>query len=228
MLFNNTHLLPLGLAEWALGEGSREKTKLTPWYEVLEPVHKKTKTIEATSSSSQDLSTLSKAIPSYLCEKTGSKTAAQLALDRELSRKRQEDPMAQYVKKYDHDHHLVKVVDERAERNYFEMNGFDGGQIEGKETFALEDQAEIKIPEGKKKHSRKESKHSRKSKQKEQEKRKDDSMQSVQITDDAVLLQQLRIKRLQREKEERKKTNVLLATSDIYGPVGSRSLPKPR
>jgi hypothetical protein len=83
-----------GIADWALGEGSRESKKIVPWYESLESISKKEK--KGTYSTTAEGTSAVPAIPSYLLERNLTEEDRRMAEDRELGRKRAEDPMTKY------------------------------------------------------------------------------------------------------------------------------------
>jgi len=79
-----------------LGEGSSERTKRKPWYESIQPVGKSLKTGKDSSLEQfQDKVQLT-SIPSYLLTRDLSPEETNLAIDRELLRKKAEDPMAKF------------------------------------------------------------------------------------------------------------------------------------
>jgi len=203
-----------GCAPWALGEGAAEKSKVKPWYHY------------APSDKLPGVNLLGKQL---LGEE------AQLAIERESLRKHKADPMAQ----------LLKDVIEEKSATPIENKSFPTQPIinisnlwglppqEG--TIANNDIITIKTKKAKH-HS---SKHKEKEKKKKKEKKKEkkdrsashedvkpsnkqnnhsnnESSSSLEaIEEDTIAV--LRKRRLERERDERKKASKILEAVDIYG-----------
>lgn len=203
-----------GIADWALGEGSVENSKVRPWYETLGMG-------ESVSSSA---------------------TATGPRLGRETNRKEHADPMGRILKPNSHEY-VPRLQSEQSESGglsdlrFLESAGAKLDSIESKENDSS-DSEHSRRKEKKKRHKedRKSKKHSKRkhsdSSDDERSRKKDKKSKhhppEVKIktegrkpADDPWA--ELRTKRLEREAIERKRAAVLLATVDVYGPGGSGS-----
>lgn len=155
------------LDDWKLGDGSRELSKVAPWYE-----HVSTRN----SSSQFD--------------------------EQDTKRKKLEDPMAIFCAD------KGSIESKTAEEDNFVREAAVATVVDIDSTSSSEDSRRKKRRKAEKRKKSKESKHKKKDKKKE----KGDTVEQSAIDFDA-----LRAKRLEREKLERKREQLLLAEVDIFG-----------
>eukprot|EP01032_Pedospumella_encystans_P020211 gene20211-22965_t len=212
-----------GIADWALGEGSIENSKVKPWYETLGLGE------SATTSSSKKV------------DPTGI---------RETTRKDKADPMGSILKPNVHEYQ-PKIKTEPAEGGnsdklrFLEAAGANLDSIESKENESSD--SENSTNQRKRKKAHKDDRNAKSSKHKDRDRSDRDapSKKSKHSTDRAVKADsstasssgskdnknkpsgdsdpwaELRAKRLEREAIERKRAALLMASVDIYGPGGS-------
>lgn len=204
-----------GIADWALGEGSVENSKVRPWYETLG---------------------VGESMPT---------TAAGPRQGRETHRKEQADPMGSILKPNTHEYVPRLSNEQNkpsllSDLRFLESAGAKLDSIESKEDDSSDSDHSSRRKEKKKRHKedRKSKKHSKRkhkhsdSSDDERSRKKDrkSKQHSAEVrikteghkpTDDPWA--ELRTKRLEREAIERKRAAVLLATVDVYGPGGSGS-----
>lgn len=192
-----------GIADWALGEGSYENSKTKPWYAALQP--------DAGSSSSATV----------IKEEPGTASASKKVV-REISRKELADPMNSIL-------YLYRADYKPKHKDNLNAAAVALDSIECKEPDPSPG-SEVDIASDSKKRNKKDKKrHHEKDKE-----HKSDHKRSKHSTENLVLEQQqrqmaqsatagdalaaLRQKRLEREAIERKRSVMLLASVDIYGP----------
>ncbi len=209
-----------GIADWALGEGSIENSKVKPWYETLGMAESSTT--------------------------AGSKKVDPTGI-RETTRKDKADPMGSLLKPNAHEYQ-PKIKTEPTESGnsnkllFLEAAGAKLDSIESKEIESSDSESSMNKRMRKKSHKHDRNAKSSKRKDKDRSEKDSRSKKSKHSTERAVKTEtstgsssgskdkplkdndpwaEIRAKRLEREAIERKRAALLMASVDIYGPGGS-------
>ena len=179
-----------GAAPWALGDGSREKSKISAWYD--DPLVR-----------GNNIAVMGKIV---------SGKEADSAMSRDSTRKRKLDPMEKYMYNYGEDscnNPVICVESKEKDEEDIITTSRDKDNI--KKSIDGE-----KLTENNRKKSHK---HKKEKKKVSISKQSNSSEANRSTSDDNTthIMNELRRKRVEREKLERKKTAVLLSNVDIYG-----------